>query len=120
MGITSGKGSFFARSFPGYMDYALDIARAMEIVATASPMQGEVYNLACGRETTVAELADLILSTLALNCWPEFDGIVPAGTPLNWRADISRLGALGFHPEISLEQGVKAFAEWCRAELMRT
>ena len=48
---------------------------------------------------------------------PDFDGIVPAGTPLNWRADVSSLAKLGFSPSISLEQGIQSVANWCREEL---
>jgi len=49
---------------------------------------------------------------------PKFDGIVPVGNPLNWKADISKLSDLGFSPTVSLEQGIKTFANWCRAELI--
>lgn len=98
--------------------HALDIAKALMVVATAAPMQGEVYNLGAGREVTIAELASIILRVLEYNGNPDFDGIIPQGTPLNWKADISKLAALGFSASVALEQGVKTFANWCRAELV--
>lgn len=97
--------------------HALDIARALNVVATSAPMHGEVYNLGSGRETTIAELANIILDALGTNFTPQFDGVVPPGTPLNWRGDISRLNALGFIPAIPLNQGIKTFANWCRNEI---
>ena len=97
--------------------HGLDIARALSVVANSAPMRGEVYNLGTGREVTIRELARLILDALGYDFVPQFDGIVPAGTPLNWRADISKISALGFTPSISLEQGIKAFSTWCQAEL---
>jgi UDP-glucose 4-epimerase len=98
--------------------HALDIARAIGVIATAAPMQGEAYNLASGREVTIAELANLVLEALEFNRQPEFDGVVPPGNPLNWQADISTLNALGFSSHVALEKGVRTFAHWCRAELV--
>ena len=98
--------------------HALDIAKALMVVATSAPMQGEVYNLASGREVRIAELGAIVLDALEYNSMPEFDGIVPAGTPLNWQADVSKLKALGFAASVPLERGVKTFASWCRAELI--
>lgn len=97
--------------------HALDIAQAVEIVATSAEMRGEVYNLGSGQETKISHLATLILQELGLNSQPEFDGIVPEGNPLFWQASITSLQNLGFRPAISLEMGIKNFVRWCRAEL---
>jgi len=98
--------------------HALDIAKAFRVIACDAPMQGEAYNLASGQEVTVRELATLVLNTLESNCTPQFDSVVPSGTPLNWQADVSKLGALGFSASVPLERGVKTFANWCLAELV--
>lgn len=98
--------------------HALDIAKALNIIANDGLMQGEVYNLASGQEVRIRELATLVSSSLDSNCPPEFDGVVPSGTPLNWQADISKLKGLGFTPSVVLERGVKTFANWCLAELV--
>jgi len=98
--------------------HGLDIAKALMVVANSAPMEGEVYNLGSSREVAIAELAEMIVNTLECNATPLFDGIVPIGTPLNWQADISKLNALGFTPSVLLEQGVKTFVHWCRAELV--
>jgi UDP-glucose 4-epimerase len=98
--------------------HALDIAKALMAVATSAPMTGEVYNLASGREVTIAELATLVFGALDHQGELSFDGIVPIGNPLNWRADISKIESIGFTPNVQLEQGVKVFTNWCRAELI--
>lgn len=98
--------------------HALDIAKALNVVAESAPMQGEVYNLGTGREVCIDELAHLILDALELDCPLQFDGVVPVGTPLNWQADVSKLISLGFTASVPLERGVKTFANWCRAELI--
>jgi UDP-glucose 4-epimerase len=97
--------------------HALDIARAIQIVSSKAPLRGEVYNLASGQEVTIKELAGMILNALDSTIPPLFDGVLPTGTPLNWRADISKLSSLGFAVSIPLQQGVKSFATWCRTEL---
>ncbi|AFY46218.1 nucleoside-diphosphate-sugar epimerase [Nostoc sp. PCC 7524] len=97
--------------------HALDIAKAIEIVATTAPMYGEVYNLASGRETTIKHIANLAIDALGYDCVPQFDGSIPSGIPINWQADITKLQSLGFEPSVVLEKGVQAFANWCKAEL---
>jgi UDP-glucose 4-epimerase len=98
--------------------HALDISRALMAVATAAKMQGEVYNLASGRETTIAELAHLVFDALDYQGELSFDGVIPKGNPLNWWADVTKLESIGFVPTVQLEQGIKVFANWCRAELV--
>ncbi|KAA0893321.1 NAD-dependent epimerase/dehydratase family protein [Oryzomonas rubra] len=97
--------------------HARDVAKALHIVAANAPMQGETYNLASGNETTILELASLVLDALNEGCSPQFDGVIPQGNPVNWQADITKLHALGFTPDIPLKQGIRTFATWCRAEI---
>ncbi len=98
--------------------HALDIAKALMAISTSAPMQGEVYNLGTGKEVTISELANMILEALEFDGTLQFDGVIPAGNPLYWQADVSKLKALGFSASIPLERGVKTFANWCRAELV--
>jgi UDP-glucose 4-epimerase len=98
--------------------HVLDIANALMVIANHAPMQGEAYNLGSGREVSIAELANLVLTALEFPDAPQFDGVVPLGTPLNWQADMTKLKAMGFEPTVALERGVKIFVEWCRAELI--
>lgn len=98
--------------------HALDIAKALFAISNTAAMEGEAYNLAAGREVSIAELAGLVLESLGYGGKLEFDGEVQIGNPLNWKADISKLQALGFAPSVPLEQGVQTFANWCRAELV--
>ncbi len=98
--------------------HARDVACALSLIVNKSPMEGNIYNLSNGIEVTIRELAAMVLDALDSDCLPCFDGIVPVGNPLNWQADISKLNELGFTPSVPLQHGVKAFANWCRAELV--
>jgi len=97
--------------------HALDISKALMAVALYAPMQGEIYNIGSGNETEIAELASTVVEVLGSDYPIRFDGVIPPGTPLNWRADISKVKALGFVPSISLAEGVKTAVNWCRLEL---
>jgi len=98
--------------------HALDIAKALLVVATSAPMQGEAYNFASGREVTVSELTKMVFKSLEYKGSVEFDRIVPAGTPINWQADVTKLGSIGITDFLSLERGVQVYTNWCYAELM--
>lgn len=96
----------------------LDIARAIFLLAERAPFRSEVYNLASGVETTIKELAELILNRCERQIPLVFDGINPVGNPLNWQADVSRITKLGFTPTISIESGVNAYLNWCGSEMI--
>jgi UDP-glucose 4-epimerase len=97
--------------------HAADVAGALALLADRAPATGEIYNLATGRETSIAELAQLLAAALGRNVRPTFDGRSRPGDPRNWRADISKLQALGYRPALSLESGLAQIAQWASAEL---
>ena len=97
--------------------HVADVCRAAEAVLRDGDMCAGIYNFASGDETKISELAATICSVAGSGCTVTFDGKVPEGTPLNWRADISRLQALGFSTSVSVEDGVRETVEWCRGQM---
>jgi UDP-glucose 4-epimerase len=97
--------------------HAQDIACGLDVMLENARLDGEVYNLAGGRETPIAHLAELILYQLGLSVTPIFSGELPPGTPKQWCADIGQIQSLGFVPQVNLEQGVESFVDWCRHEI---
>lgn len=95
--------------------HARDVARAIVLLAERAPANGEVYNVAAGVESAIDEVAEALLGCLGLPIRAEFDGVRPPGDPANWRADITRIRELGFTPAISLHEGLKEVAQWCRS-----
>jgi UDP-glucose 4-epimerase len=87
--------------------YIDDIVRALEIVNLQAPMQGEVYNLATGYEVSIQALATMVCNQLGYSGEICFDNVTPLGTPLRWQADISKIQALGFEPNILLKDGLR-------------
>ena len=97
--------------------HAADVARALRQIVEFAPCTGEICNVASGIETTIAELADRLLRQLGRAIPVRFDSAQTPGDPLHWRADISRLRALGFEPRVTLEKGLESIAAWCAAEV---
>jgi UDP-glucose 4-epimerase len=98
--------------------HAGDIARGLRVVAENAPAEGELYNLASGREVTITELAELLLRALDSKVKASFDGLPTPGNPLRWRADISKIASLGFAPTISFEQGIAEVTAWAKSEFV--
>jgi UDP-glucose 4-epimerase len=95
-----------------------DVARAIYFLSESSTCEAEIFNLGSGNETTILSLSELVIKKLNKSTLIHFDGNVPAGNPINWRADVERLKNLGFVPEVSLDQGIDVYARWCQAEVI--
>ena len=87
--------------------HGADIAAAIEAVAERADLRGECYNVGQGEEIRIADLAALVMQLLCRRPEIEFDGVGRPGKPSRWHADISRLSALGFKPQVSLTRGVE-------------
>jgi UDP-glucose 4-epimerase len=94
--------------------HASDVGRALLTAAQQAPFDGEAYNLASGVETPIAELAEMLVDALGVERRPVFTGIARSGDPVRWCADIAALRALGFEPQVPLEEGVARYATWVR------
>jgi UDP-glucose 4-epimerase len=95
-----------------------DVARAIHFVSENSSALGKVFNIASGKETTIQQLTELVMKNLDTQNLINFDGTIPKGTPMNWRADTSLLEKLGFSTEVSLEKGIGVYTKWCQAEII--
>lgn len=95
---------------------APDVARAIGVILEKAPCEGEVYNVATGRETTIHEAARILTTFFPGAKPPTFEGGKLVGDPERWVADCSKLGSLGFSPTVSLPDGLQALAEWVKAE----
>ena len=97
--------------------HGYDIAKAIYLISQNNSLRSNIFNLASGNETTIKELSELILWHLNSSTKIEFDGVVPVGSPLNWRADISLINDIGFTPSVSLNDGIISYTKWCLSEV---
>jgi GDP-L-fucose synthase len=71
----------------------------------ADKLTHAVINVGCGEDLTIRELSELVASIVGFRGEIIFDPSKPDGTPRKLM-DISRLGALGWKPHISLREGL--------------
>jgi GDP-L-fucose synthase len=75
-----------------------------------------IVNVGWGRDVTIRELAELIVSVVDYKGHLVFDSSKPDGTPRKL-LDTSRLARLGWQPRISLEQGIESTYAWFKEHL---
>ena len=95
----------------------LHVADAAEAIAIAAEKDVDCVpiNLGTGIETSIAELTELIASTVGYEGEVEWDTSKPDGQPKRY-LDVSRCKELlGFEAKISLEDGIQETVEWYRA-----
>jgi UDP-glucose 4-epimerase len=97
--------------------HVADIARANVLAAEAS-LTDQVFNVACGVETSLLELAEALLRTMDADGLAVEHGPERAVNGVRRRlADTSAAAEkLGFRAEIDLEAGLRDLVEWWRAE----
>jgi GDP-L-fucose synthase len=71
-------------------------------------------NIGVGHDITIRDLAELIGSVVGFRGDIAWDSSKPDGTPRKL-LDVSRMTALGWKPEISLEDGIRSTYEWFKA-----
>lgn len=91
-----------------------DLVSAIRIIVETDS-KNVIWNIASGCEVYIKEVADIFARKLGLALSEiEFNGCVRQGDPINWWADISRIKAEGFVPQISIEQGISEYISWVK------
>jgi GDP-L-fucose synthase len=70
-----------------------------------------IVNVGWGKDVTVRELADLVMSVIGYSGTLTFDRSKPDGTPRKL-LDTSRINGLGWWPKISLREGIETTYRW--------
>lgn len=100
-------------------NYVEDLADGMVRVAVAAGADGELFNLGCGHEISIRDLATLILSLLGDPISPDFGALPerPIEIP-RMHADTSKAETrLDWRAATSLEAGLARTIDWYRAAL---
>jgi len=92
--------------------YVTDVAAAMVALARDAPAQGEAYNLASGRATSLRELADALLDAAGSTAAAVFVGDQAPGNPAHWYGDTSKAASLGVTLDTPLQRGLTATVRW--------
>lgn len=100
--------------------YIDDVINAyLKIIKKAKNLQGEIFNLGSGRETTIKEVVSAILKITGSKSSIKW-GILPPRDfeSMIWQADISKMKKLiGWKPQNSFLDGLKETIKWYRQNL---
>ncbi len=89
-----------------------DLMLLIQLITEKAAFAGDIFNAASGEETTIREIAAIFEACYKGSKKITFSGEVRQGDPLNWRADITAIGALGFSKTVALPQGIEAYMQW--------
>lgn len=95
--------------------YVEDVVQANLRASQVALAGGEIYNIGCGRSTTIRELAGLLDQILGAGLEPEFAPPRPGDVRCSL-ADISRARTgLGYAPAVGLAEGLERTLTWMRS-----
>ncbi len=87
-----------------------DLARALVLLMQEYEC-AEAINVGTGRDCTIAELSETMKDVVGYSGKIRFDASKPDGTPRKV-LDISRISALGWKPQYTLQEGLKHAYQW--------
>ena len=97
--------------------YVDDVARTIaQVVTSEHHFSGDVFNIGSGSETSVRQLADLVAETVGGGIEPEFIEEELVGYTHRILSNELARSVLGYHPKISLQDGLFETLAWVRRE----
>lgn len=94
--------------------YISDIIKIIELAINYSKFNGEVVNVANGKQITIAEVADTVREVIGTDKSILFNGEERKGDPINWEANIEIIRQWGYQPAVELKEGVEKYIAWVR------
>ncbi|MDA3963206.1 MAG: GDP-L-fucose synthase [Planctomycetota bacterium] len=91
--------------------YVDDLATAVAHVLQAPELPHDIYNVGTGTDLPIADLAALLLKVIGHEVPIDLDPSKPDGTPRKL-LDIGRIKALGWAPQVDLEEGLARTYAW--------
>lgn len=99
--------------------HVADVARA-NVMAMASDVTGEVFNVVTGVETTVKRIAEIVLEVTGSDLKPVYAdeaGAVKATSSASLKLSREKIGAaIGWEPQVSVEEGIARLIAWRAAQ----
>jgi dTDP-L-rhamnose 4-epimerase len=92
--------------------YVEDVARANLLVANDPRADGQVFNVGTGQAAEIGTLAEILAAKLGKEIAPQIPGEFRPGEMRALISDASRIGELGFQPQVRLEDGIGRYLDW--------
>jgi dTDP-L-rhamnose 4-epimerase len=95
-----------------------DVVRACRLALENDGADGRALNVGTGRDVTVLEVAERLGNVLGVDVEPQLTGKSRAGDIRHCFADITQARErLGYEPQVGLEDGMEALAEWLEGQV---
>jgi UDP-glucose 4-epimerase len=94
--------------------YISDCIHALRLVASRGDLEGEVYNVSGDVVVTIRELVSAICRHMGVEPEISYTGTFRKGGSDDWIADLTRVRALGYEPQVDLDQGLAETVAWFR------
>lgn len=94
--------------------YISDIVRIIDLAINHSKFDGEVVNVANGKQITIAEVVETVRKVIGTKKSIRFNRTERKGDPINWEANIEVVKSWGYVPTVDLKTGVKNYVSWVR------
>jgi nucleoside-diphosphate-sugar epimerase len=100
-------------------NYVEDLAAGLVAIAAAPDIDGELFNLGCGREISMRDIATMTLSLMGNPISPQFGALPerPIEIPRMYADTTKTIERIGWKPTTSLEAGLAATIDWYREAL---
>jgi UDP-glucose 4-epimerase len=99
----------------------LDVTDAADLVfcsvAHASPDR-PVVNGGAGHAGSIRAVLNEVFARLGVQSTPRFSGVVRAGDPKHFQADVSSARQWGWEPKIDWREGIRAYVAWFRKQAL--
>ena len=99
--------------------HVADVARA-NVMAMASEVTGEVFNVVSGVETTVKRISEILLEITGSDLQPVYAdeaGAVKATSSASLKLSREKIkAAIGWEPQVSVEAGLRRLTDWLRSK----
>ncbi len=93
-----------------------DCARLLQYAGANASTKGPVINGGSGVAVEIRSIVEGLADRLGMKAPVQFNGEVRPGDPQHFQADIAAALALGWKPQISLEEGLDEYAAWIRSQ----
>jgi len=91
-----------------------DLLQSIDLILADGRKNFNIYNVANGVEVSIDAIVACFMKYYCPDKTYKFNGQVKLGDPIHWRADISKIEALGYKRSIDLETGVKQYVDWLK------
>lgn len=91
-----------------------DIVNIIELAIENSTFDGQMVNVANGKQITIREVAECVKRIIGTDKEIEFNNKTREGDPLNWEADCTVINSWGYTSGVDLYQGVFEYIKWIK------